>query len=187
MMGNIKARLIKMFFLLQRIIIAALLFILFYGLGYAQDNKEVYFKAVEMARAGEPDFAYMHFKEALFDFFGSKYKKDALFATGEYYFSVNDYSDASLVFFQLVEDYADSKAEIFALAYLLKISRIRNQEAFTEALKELIINSQRLVLAFKEYKEIKYNSPFQKRYKVIYYIDKIEFYLNGELFEKILF
>ncbi len=178
---------IKLSLLWKRISIIALLLILIYGLGYAQDDKELYSKAVNAARTKDSGFAYMYFKEILSEFPDSRYRPEAIFASGEYYFSVNNYSYASEFFTRFVTDYPDSKAEIFALAYLLKIAEIRGQEASVKELKDLIINSKRLILVFKEFKVSRYNSALQNKYKAIYYIDKIEFYINGELFEKISF
>jgi hypothetical protein len=84
-----------------------------------------------------------------------------------------------------INDYPDSEGLSFALMYLLKAAEIRRQETLAEKLKNKIISLKRLSFLFRESKGWTYKSPLNKKYRVIYYIDKVEFYVDDKLFEKI--
>jgi hypothetical protein len=165
--------------------IIAILIILFCNAAYAQDSKEMYYKAIEAVKSKDSDSAFMYFQLLLKDYPESKYKEDALFATGEYYFAIGDYRDAKSAFLQLITDYPDSKGRLFALVYLLKMAEKQAKESLVENLENRIVTFKQQIFLFKDYKEYKYKSPFSKKYKVIYSIDKVQFYLDGELFAQI--
>jgi outer membrane protein assembly factor BamD (BamD/ComL family) len=159
--------------------------LLFCRMGYGQDSHEIYQEGVQAARAGDLDYAFMYFQSLVKESPESKHGNDALFAMGEYYFVKGDYPDANNAFIKLINDYPDSKGEVFALAYLLKIAESRGNDDLAQNLEDKIVTSKRLVLLFKDSKEYKYKSPLNKKYKAVYYIDKVHFYLDGELFAQI--
>jgi len=169
----------------MRVWVMVFLILLFCRAGYCQESQEIYHEGVQAARAGDLDYAFMYFQSLVKEYPESRYGNDALFAMGEYYFIKGDYPDANGVFIKLINDYPDSKGEIFALVYLLKIAESRGNEDLAQDLKDKIATSKRLVLLFKDSKEYKYKSPLSKAYKAVYYIDKVHFYLDGELFAQI--
>ena len=62
--------------------------------GFAQDVKQLYSAAIREAESGNKDFAFMHCRELLENYPGSKYASDAAFAIGEYYFITANYESA---------------------------------------------------------------------------------------------
>lgn len=169
------------------LIIPLLLIFLFPCEGYPQKDKELYDRAVETAGRGDIHFAFMYFRMLLRDFSESKYFKDALFAIGEYYFSIGDYYDAQEAFRKFIKDCPESEARPFALAYLFKIAEKQQREDLTEDLKKRILKLKRLVLLFKDFEEYEYSSPLSKKYKAVYFIDRIEIYIDDGLFTKVSF
>jgi outer membrane protein assembly factor BamD (BamD/ComL family) len=153
----------------------------------AEGEGEIYSAARAAAKAGDTDAAFMGFRSLLTDYPGSKYTADSLFASGEYFFLTGNYKEAVSAFTRFINEYPDSKPRLFAIMYLYKIAKKQENESLLENLKKEIIDFQQLILLFRDFKEYKYSSPLQKKYRAVYYIDKAEFYLNGELFEEILF
>jgi len=169
----------------EKLWIPVLLIIFFCNTGYAQDSKEMYYQGIEAAKSNDLDSAFLYFESLLANPPESKYRQDALFATGEYYFLIGDYRDANRSFVQLISNYPDFKGKLFALAYLLKIAQGQSNEAAVKNLENKIVTFKQLIFLFKYSKEYKYKSPLCKKYKVIYYIDKVQFYLDEELFAQI--
>ncbi|MFH1767861.1 MAG: outer membrane protein assembly factor BamD [Candidatus Omnitrophota bacterium] len=153
--------------------------------GYAQEDKILYDQGIKNAKAGNFDFAFMNFNSLLETFPQSKYEENALFAVGEYYIINSNYRNAKEAFSRFVNDFPQAKAKLFAFAHLLDIAMREKNEKQSEKIKKQIATSQQLSLLFSEYKVFKYSSPLSKRYKVIYYIDKIEFYLDDKLLKQI--
>lgn len=171
--------------LFNKLLVILVLFFLFCPAVYSQDSNEIYREGIEAARAGDLDYAFMYFQALVREYPESRHGQDALFAVGEYYFKMADYADANNVFIKLINTYPDSRGEIFALAYLLKIAESQDKADLAQDLAEEIITSKRLILLFKDSKEYKYKSPLRKAYKAVYYMDKVNFYLDGELFVQI--
>ena len=169
-----------------KVVFVIILFVfLSWNLGNAQEEKEMYSMAVSAVRSKDFNTAFMHFRSLLENYPESKYRENALFALGEYYFMAADYSDAAGAFISLINDYPNSKGRQFALVYLLKIAQIRGEESLVKALEEKIVTFRQLTLLFSNFKEYRYRSPLRRQHKVIYYIDKVEFYVDKELFAKI--
>lgn len=165
--------------------VSLLLVLISWNLGNAQEERELYSAAISAVKSKDLNTAFMHFRSLLVNYPESKYRENSLFATGEYYFLIGDYSDAGKAFISFIDDYPDSKGRQFALAYLLKIAQIREEESLVKSLEEKIVTLRQLTLLFSDFKEYKYRSPLRKNYRVIYYIDKVEFYVDKELFAKI--
>lgn len=136
-------------------------------------------------RSSDLDFSFMRFRSAIADSKGKKCPEDALFAMGEYYFLIADYRDCIDSFGRLLKDYPNSRGKLFAIAYLLNITKKTGQDTLAKSFEKNILTSQRMSFLFRKFKTYKYKSPLERNYKAVYYIDRIEFYVDGELFEKV--
>ncbi len=146
---------------------------------------EAYSKAMKAARAGKRDFAYMHYRSILNQYPDSRFSKEALFALGEYHFLLPEYKESYENFKTYVRKYPGSSAEIFAWAHMLKIARSQNNPELVKELENKIISLKPMSFVFRDSKETKFQSPLARRWKAVFHIDKIEFFVGGELFDKI--
>ncbi|MFH1062147.1 MAG: outer membrane protein assembly factor BamD [Candidatus Omnitrophota bacterium] len=154
--------------------------------GYAQEDADLYLSAKQSVKDGDRDFAFMQFHSLLQLSTTSLYYHDALFATGEYYFALANYYDAQSAFAKFIELFPRSEALPFAVVYLLKMEQVQQQDKQYD-LKKKVITFKQLSLLFSEYKEYLYKSPLGLNYKAIYFIDRVEIYINEELFETVYF
>jgi len=157
-----------------------------YAEGFARAR---YDAAIRYIKKKQPDFALLEFRSVVRDFPKSPLAQRSVFAIAEYYYDNKMYYDAIKDFTGYVKNYPDSKANVFAKAYLLKIIEeikdpTREEKNTFEDIKKEIF-SKPLFLLFKEYKETSYKSPSRNKFKIRYYIDNIEVYRNGQLFIKI--
>lgn len=157
------------------------------GSGFSSGAVHIYSMAAEFAQAGQKDFAFMHFNELLRDYPESRYREQALFATGEYYFRIYNYQGAEAAFKTFLEEYPDAKERLYTLAYLLSLARRNQDKGAVEELEKQIIELQQVSFVFRETKEITYRSPLAQNYKAVIHIDKIEFYVEGKLFANVSF
>ncbi|MCX7927710.1 MAG: outer membrane protein assembly factor BamD [Candidatus Omnitrophica bacterium] len=146
---------------------------------------ELFSLASQQVQSGNLDFAFLYFNNLLEQFPSSRYSEQALFAVGEYYFIERNYRQATTTFLKFIDRYPDSVASVFALCYLREIAQYLGDESTTEKLTQLIISCQRLSLVFRESKTISYVSALKRKLCVRYFIDKVEFSINGELFARI--
>jgi outer membrane protein assembly factor BamD (BamD/ComL family) len=156
------------------------------GISHAQTDAELYNNAKLAAKQGDRDFAFMQYHSLMRLSENSPYYHDALFAVGEYYFDMSNYYDAYRTFVEFVELYPRSEALPFAVVYLLKMEQ-NQQENESEDLEKKVITFKQLSLLFSEYKEYLYTSPLGTKYKAVYFIDKVEIYINEVLFETVYF
>jgi len=176
----------KKFFLF---ILSASIILNAHGLYAGGDARAKYDAAVRHIKLKQPDFALMEFRSLLREFPKSPLAQKASFAIAEYYYDNKMYNDAIKSFTGYIKDYPDSKAGIYAKAYLLKIIEDIKNPAWEE--KRLFEDIQKdffpkpLFLLFKEYKEVSYGSPLQNKFKIKYYIDNVEVYRNNQLFIKV--
>jgi len=170
---------------LMLLIILSSFFLLTLKEAYA--DEEDYFQAKDAVKSGYNDFAFMYFKSILENNRQSKYRQEALFATAEYYFLTSNYIDASSALENFLQDYPDSRMRPFALFYLLKISQVWEKDNLTKTIENQIKNLKRVVLVFKESEEFNFKSPLGIDHKIIYYIDRLEFYLNDKPQAQILY
>lgn len=152
---------------------------------YGQEGTDLYRGAKQAVKAGDRDFAFMQFHSLLRLSTTSPYYQEALFATGEYYFVLANYYDAHSAFAKFVELYPQSEAMPFAIVYLLKMEQLRQGNQYE--LKKKVITFKQLSLLFSEYKEYLYKSPLGSNYKAVYFIDRVDIYINEELFETVYF
>jgi len=157
------------------------------GPGFGATARELFTLANRNAADGKRDFAFMNFRALLRDFPHSRQAESALFAMGEYYYFLPDLDQAVMSFESYLKKYPDSDNRLFALAYLLRIARFRGKKERTAMLEKEIIGRKQLGLVFSDYKQCFMRTPLRQDFQAVFQIDKITFYLNGELFEKILY
>ncbi len=170
-----------------RIVLMVILALLFGQAGYALTDSAVYNYALEAVQKKQLDFAFIHFQSLLRYSPSSSYYDKALFACGEYYFLSNNYPDAEKMFNDFIINYPQSKAFPFAAAYLIKINLNMQANGMVLDFKKKIVEFKQLSLVFREFKEFTYKSALGLKYKAVYFIDRVEFYINGELFETVNF
>jgi outer membrane protein assembly factor BamD (BamD/ComL family) len=144
-------------------------------------------EAVGLARQGENDFAFMDFKTILDDYPSSRYALPADFAQGEYYFLQNNLTMASDAFKNFYTKYPQHEEALIALAYLFKIAKIQHQTNDLKKYQNQAANFKQLTFIFNENKYFKFLSGFQRNHKLVYYINKVDLYVNGELFTEVPF
>ena len=111
-------------------------------------------------------------------------KRPIYFAFGEYHFKIKSFHDAQTIFRKYARDNIDGIDSLLANVYLYKIAQNNGKQEEQEEIKQKIFASP-FILLFDEYKTINYISVFGNEYEVRYFVDKIEVFLNGEIFEQI--
>lgn len=157
-----------------------------YAEGFARAR---YDAAIRYIKKKQPDFALMEFRSVVRYFPNSPLAQRSIFAIAEYCYDNRMYYDAIKDFTGYVQNYPDSKANVFAKAYLLKIMEeikdpTREEKNMFEDIKKEFF-SEPLFILFKEYKEALYKSPSRNKFQISYHVDNIEVYRNGQLFIKI--
>ena len=143
--------------------------------------------AVELANNGKKDFAFVRFLSVVDSEANPKLRENALFATGEYYFLNSDYSDALDAFNNFLNDYPNSKFKPFALFYIMNMAKSKGKKALAKTIETRIINLDRIILLFRGSKEYKIRSPLGSNYRLVRYIDRLEFYSDGKIQAKIFY
>ena len=103
-------------------LVTALCMLLFSNLAHAKEDKYLYNQGVVLAKSGDIDFAFMHFNRLINSYPESKLANKSLFAVGEYYYLINNYSKAITSFYQFINNHPQSEAKLFALMYILKMA-----------------------------------------------------------------
>ena len=150
--------------------------------GSAGEEDALYAKAIQAARSGRIDFAFMYYNQLDRDYPRSRHREQILFAKGEYFYELPAYPEAVKLFSVLLQEYPKSPAKLFALMYLYKIAEAGQDARALENFKKEVLTFRQVGLVFKETREYKYQSPFYRAYRAVFYIDKVEFYRGGELF-----
>lgn len=146
----------------------------------AAEDAELFGDGCAAGRAGEYSAAYVYFSQIIVLHPDSKYMERALFSFGETNYAMKNYREAADAFSKSAKDHPDSKAKVFALAYLVRLSRQAEKEDLAKAWGKEIVASERLSLIFRDSKEYNFRSSLGKRYKAVYFIDKVEFYVDGQ-------
>jgi hypothetical protein len=144
-------------------------------------------EAIDLAKQGENDFAFMDFDSILKDYPNSRHSMAAAFALGEYYFLQNNLPMASETFENFYTQYPQHQEALVALAYLFKIAKTQNHPNDLEKYRNQAASFRQLTFIFNDKKSFKFISGFQRKYTLIYYINKVELYVNGKLFTGIPF
>ena len=144
-------------------------------------------EAIGFAKQGENDFAFMDFQTILDDYPHSRYCLAAAFAQGEYYFLQNNLQMASDAFKNFYAQYPQHEEALIALAYLFQIAKIQKNPDDMEKYRDKAASFRQLTFIFNDKKSFKFLSGFQRKHKLVYYINKVELYVNDELFTEIPF
>lgn len=158
-----------------------------YQAGYAADAVHFVSKAKIAAKSGDIDFAFINYHAALNSDPDSLFKADALFATGEYYFLKNDYTEAAAWFEQYLSQSADINGQLFARFYLWEIAQSQHQTKLAEKLRKGLETFRKHIFIFRDSQEYHFRSPLNRLHRAVYTIRGIDFYLEGELVAKIPF
>jgi outer membrane protein assembly factor BamD (BamD/ComL family) len=139
------------------------------------------YKAARTAvRSGNLDFAFFNFKAIVQDFPKTRYYKDSLFAIGEYYFFISDFYNANRAIARYIGEFGEDPEALFAYWYLMRVAqRSGSDDPRVEHYKKQIISFKQLSLLFRDFKEFKYLSPLGRVHRAVFYIDKIEFLIDG--------
>jgi len=143
--------------------------------------------AISLSKQGENDFAFMDFLTILDDCPNSRYCLAAEFAQGEYYFLQNNLPMASDAFKSFYAKYPRHEEALIALAYLFQIAKIQKSPNDMKEYRNKAASFRQLTFIFNDKKIFKFLSGFQRKHKLVYYINKIELYVNGKLFTEIPF
>jgi outer membrane protein assembly factor BamD (BamD/ComL family) len=165
--------------------LACLAFLACAGSVHASEAKKNYALGVQGARHQDYDAAFMYFRAVLREPVEEPCRQEALFATGEYYYLKGIYTEAQRTFLEYLTAYPSSVNRIFALAYLFRIAEKNGRRELASRIGRQIVTMRQVSLLFRESKEYKYVSALQRVLKVVYYIDKVEFYDHEELFARI--
>ncbi len=159
----------------------------FSKISFANDADRIFLRAKESIKKGQLDFAFsdLHFLVSLYP--DSKHYESALFSLGEYYYDVGDYYNALKRFNEILCINPESEAKIFIKLYLMEIAKNTGKADRVNALKKEIVANEQLSLLFRDFKEYIYKSTLMRDYKAIYYIDKIEFYIDEKLFSTLFY
>jgi hypothetical protein len=144
-------------------------------------------EAIGFAKQGENDFAFMDFQTVLDDCPRSSHCLAAQFAQGEYYFLQNNLPMASNEFASFYAQNPRHQEALVALAYLYKIAKIQRQLDAMEKYRHEAATFRQLTFIFNDKKLFKFLSGFQRSHELVYYINKVELYVNGQLFTEIPF
>lgn len=153
----------------------------------AFDDAALYRHAREELRQGNVEAAFLFYHLILHTSDDAAHRAEALFAVGEYYFSHGARADAEAAFAALHAEYPAHPAALYAAVYLYAAAGERGDTVAQFALKKKIIESHRLSLLFRESRAYEYRSPLGTLYRAVYFIDKMELYRAGALFETVYF
>ena len=142
---------------------------------FAENESQLYAKAVKAAKTGNPDFAFMYYNAIARNYPQSKYREQILFAKGEYFFQLPQYGQAAEMFKAFLTDYPDSNGKLFALVYLFRIAEFEKNKSQLNDLKKAIVTFKQVGFIFKEFKEYKNRSPLYRPYRAVFHIDKVDF------------
>lgn len=146
------------------------------------DDADLYREAVDAAAHRDFDAAFADLHSLVAIDPHTKFLDRALFCMGEYHFSCGNYRGAQASLRRFVDNYPSSKTKLFALAYLLKIAHYNGDDVKAKAIEREIVSSMKVSLLFRNYKTYRYTSPFGKKYKAVYFIDRIELYVDEKAF-----
>jgi hypothetical protein len=144
-------------------------------------------EAIGLAKQGDNDFAFMDFQTLLDDCPHSTYCLPAEFAQGEYYFLQSNWQMASDEFENFYTQFPRNQEALIALAYLFQIAKIQKNQDEMNKYRSEAASFRQLTFIFNDKKSFRFLSGFQRRHKLVYYINKVELYVNGRLFTEIPF
>ncbi len=153
----------------------------------ASDADLEFKEAVGFAREGENDFAFMDFQTVLNECPGSRHCLASDFALGEYYFLQNNWQMASDQFETVYAKYPRHEEALIALAYLYQIAKIQDHKDDMEKYRGKAAAFRQLTFIFNDQKVYTFLSGFQRLHELVYTINKVDIYVNGQLFTEVPF
>jgi hypothetical protein len=147
--------------------------------GFASDAADDYARARSAARRHDLAAAYMHFRPVAAS--DSSNREPALFAVGEYHFLQHMDVDAVKSFTAFCRNYPDSRYLVFAFWYLKLLAERLGQAELSRQYQEHIVMMRQHSFLFRKSKEWSVLSPLSRKLRIVYYIDKVEFYADGKL------
>ena len=152
---------------------------------WASEDAKLNRQAHTAIRQGNLDRAFMHYRGIDRNRKPSPYKDDAIFAIGEYNYLISNYTDALHSFERYIDVEEQDIQKLFAYVYLLKIAEHDKDDKKAVDYKKIIKTYQKHVFLFSEQMEYSFASPLDRHHRVVYSIDKIELFIEGDLFAKI--
>lgn len=170
---------------LRSVLIAVTAAVFMSGQGYAQEASE-HIQQAQAAIAEDTKGVerFLSFRTKLQYGVSKKEKEKLDFAVAEYYYKIRDYSDARRAFEEYVAENPNGIGALLANVYLYRLSKFYGKEEKAAFHKKELFKNQ-FVLLFEKYKVIDYQSLNHNEYKIHYFLDHIEFYLNGDIFEQV--
>ena len=129
-------------------------------------------------------YKFLHLRGRLQDRISGTERSRVNFAIAEYYFKVNDLIDTKSAFEGYVKENPIGITTLLANVYLYKMAQLENNQAKIAALKKEMFKEQ-FILLFNKYKILSYTSLYGNKYEVHYFVDRIEIFLNGDIFERV--
>jgi len=166
----------------RRYLFLAILFMAAWPQGFCQDAEALYRQGLAAAAANNPDFAFISFDTLVKTFPESPRCPDALFAIAEYYSAQGDLKKSGSFFNQACDEYKDFSGRLFAFARLYQFADLANNESHRQDTRDKMLAGNSFSLLFCDYKERAYRSALGHKYLARYFIDRIEFFVNGKLF-----
>ena len=142
-------------------------------------------QAIEFAKQGEYDFAFMNFHTILEAYPDSRYFPLCQFAQAEYYFLQNNLEMASDEFKKFYVKFPRRQEALAALAYLYKIAQIQQNHQEMKEYRNKVAAFRQLTFIFNDKKLFKFRSGNLREHKLVYYINKVDLYVNGKLFAEV--
>jgi len=143
--------------------------------------------AIGSVKQGENAFAFMDFRAILDAYPGSSHCLAAKFAQGEYFYYQNDLPMASEEFKDFYARYPRHEEALIALVYLFKISQIQKNAEEAKEYHNKIASFRQLTFIFNDKKYFNFLSGFQHKHKLVYFINKVQLYVNGKIFAEVPF
>lgn len=180
--------------MIKKILYVFILTFLFATCAFAETTAKMkYFEARDFIEKGQDYFAFMNFRTVADEHPFSKWARKSEFALGEYYFAIGDFYDSVNTFDNFLRKHRKGIDILLANAYLLKIISSINyggeeKEKANETIAKLKANifDQEHRDLFSENEDARfvtpYASPYNNRYEIFQYLNRIEIIVNDKEF-----
>ena len=152
--------------------------------GYAANPASVDETMRSISRDKKDLERFLNFRTNLRSDISKKEKAKIDFAMAEYYFKLKDYSDAQRAFGEYVANNPQGISALLANVYLCKLAELYGKGSKAMDIKKDMFKDQ-FILLFDKFKVLNYVSLNENQYAIHYFVDRIEIYLNGDIFEQI--
>jgi hypothetical protein len=136
--------------------------------------------AMGAVKEGETDVAYLDFNSILALYPESDCAMAATFAVGEYHFQHGDFQLAAEQFKNFSLKYNKNQQALAALVYLYKIAQIENDPVRMKEYQADVASFRQNAFIFSDKKHFSFSTGFKHHYKMVYAIDKVGLYVNGQ-------